>query len=91
MLEKLQSIFNHVENMNCRIALRDLFSLGCYLYNTGKKSEGSKMCWTALEAANCPDDTKSEILNHLENGDAKKMFGAALPHHEIISLHGDMT
>jgi hypothetical protein len=39
-----------VENLEVQMCIRDLFFLGCYLYNKGEKEAGSKACRTVLQA-----------------------------------------
>lgn len=64
------------------VVIGDLFAVGCYFINLGKKNLGHKLCQTALAAYNIDIDLINRIVKRIE-GDEEEMANLLNPHCEI--------
>ena len=79
------------------IAVRDLFAVGCHLYQKGYRRPicrqdgeiGAKVCLAALRALHLPDGTLLRIIRKLESGRAVELAKAFQPHVEVDGLFPD--
>lgn len=84
--QHLAKALSEIELTCASQALRDLFSIGCYLLLEGKEEAGTKTCKTALDAMQFHRTGREIIWQGLRHGKARLLAELFRPHCEIKSL-----
>lgn len=68
-----------------QVAIGDLFAVGCYFVQVGRKELGHKLCHTALSACYVEESVIHRVLSYIDDHD-EELADFLRPHLEVPSM-----
>ncbi|CAN5468758.1 hypothetical protein BH09VER1_BH09VER1_26260 [soil metagenome] len=82
---RVAKALDQISDVNIKMVISDLFTLGLYLREAGLEQQGYKVCSQALDALPIGEVVKSDVLRNLDS-DHYKLALSFKPHIEVLHL-----